>query len=75
MRELRRSAVGFAEYTCTLSAQHRARLLDARGHDAAVLANFAAEAAASREEQAVVERADRGSFEEYLARILGPNLA
>ena len=75
LRELRRSTVGFAEYTRTLSAQHRARLLDVKGHDAAVLANFVAEAAASREEQAVIERANRGSFEEYLARMLGPNLA
>ena len=75
LRELRRAGVGFAEYTRTLSGQHRARLLDAKGHDASVLATFAAEAAASLQEQAVVERTERGSFEEYLARMLGPNLA
>ncbi|MDE2221398.1 MAG: glutamate--cysteine ligase, partial [Gammaproteobacteria bacterium] len=75
LRELRRSAVGFAEYTRTLAEQHRARLLDARGHEPAVLAGFAAEAAASLAEQAALERADRGSFAEYLARTLGPDLA
>ena len=75
LRELRRNAVGFAEYTRTLSEQHRARLLDARGREPAVLAGFAAEAAASLDEQTAIERADRGSFAEYLARSLGPNLA
>jgi len=75
LRELRRSTVGFADYARTLSEQHRARLLDARGHEPAVLANFAEEAAASLEVQAALERAERGTFEEYLARTLGPDLA
>jgi glutamate--cysteine ligase len=75
LRELRRSGAGFSEYTRTLSEQHRARLLEPRGHEPAVLAGFAAEAAASLDEQAAIERADRGSFAEYLARTLGPNLA
>ena len=75
LRELRRNTAGFDEYTRTLSAQHRARLLDDKGHEAVVLENFAAEAAASLEVQAAGERAERGSFEEYLARTLGPDLA
>ncbi|MBS0388027.1 MAG: glutamate--cysteine ligase, partial [Proteobacteria bacterium] len=75
LRELRRSTVGYAEHARTLSEQHRARLLDAKGHEPAVLANFAEEAAASLEVQAALERAERGSFEEYLARTLGPDLA
>jgi glutamate--cysteine ligase len=75
LRELRRSAVGFAEYARTLSAQHRARLLDDKGHEPSTLANFAEEAAASIEVQASVERSERGTFEEYLARTLGPDLA
>ena len=69
------AGVGFAEYTRALSSQHRTRLIDPTGHDSAVLAGFAAEAAESLIEQAVVERADRGSFEEYLARTLGPVFA
>lgn len=75
LRDLRRSAVSFAEYTLTLSQQHRARLFDPAGHEPAVLAGFTAEAAESITEQAVIERADRGNFDEYLARILGPAFA
>ena len=75
LRELRRNAVGFSEYTRTLSAQHHARLLDRQGHEPAVLASFAEEAVASLEVQAAGERSERGSFEDYLARTLGPDLA
>jgi glutamate--cysteine ligase len=75
LRELRRSGAGFAEYGRTLSAQHRARLLDDKGHEPSTLANFAEEAAASVEVQASLERSERGTFEEYLARTLGPDLA
>jgi len=72
VRELRRTGAGFAAYTQALSVQHLARLLDPAGHDPAVLAAFAAEAAASLEEQAALERAERGSFEQYLERVLNP---
>ena len=75
LREMRRSGVGFAEYTRTLSQQHRARLLDAAGRDAAALSGFAAEAAESMLEQAAIERADRSSFDDYLARTIGPGFA
>ncbi|HEV7432119.1 MAG TPA: glutamate--cysteine ligase [Steroidobacteraceae bacterium] len=72
LQELRRSGSGFASYTLALSAQHRGRLLDVNGRDPSVQAEFAAEAAASLLEQETVERADRGSFAEYLARTLAP---
>ena len=75
LRELRRADVGFAEYARTLATQHQARLRDPAGHQAAVLAGFADEAQESLHEQAVIERAERGSFAEYLARMLGPDLA
>jgi glutamate--cysteine ligase len=75
LQELRRSGSGFADYTRALSGQHRARLLDAAGRDPALQAEFAAEAADSLLEQEAVERADRGSFGEYLARVLAPNPA
>ena len=71
LHELRRSGTGFAEYTGTLSAQHRARLLDGSGRAATVQAQFTVEAEASLAEQAAVERNERGSFEEYLATMLG----
>ena len=72
LQELRRSGSGFAEYTRVLSGQHRAQLLDNAGHDPAVQASFAAEAAASLLEQEALERNERGSFEEYLAHALEP---
>jgi len=72
-QELRGAGGNFAAYTLALSAQHKARLAAAAGRDAALQAQFAAEAEASVEEQSAVERAERGSFEEYLARMLdGP---
>ncbi len=75
LRELHSAGAGHAEYTRTLSAQHRARLLEPAGHDPGALAAFAAEAAESLREQEREEAADRGSFEEYLARALGPGFA
>ncbi len=75
LQELRRAGTGFAEYTLALSGQHRARLLETAGHDPALQAEFAAEAAESLLEQQALERADRGSFEDYLAHALGPHPA
>ncbi|HMI36438.1 MAG TPA: glutamate--cysteine ligase [Steroidobacteraceae bacterium] len=75
LHELHRAGVGYAEYTRHLSAQHRARLLEPAGHDPLTLAGFSAEAAESLQEQERQEAADRGSFEEYLARALGPGFA
>ena len=72
LQELRRSGSGFAEYTRILSGQHRARLLETAGHDLPLQAEFAAEAAESLVEQEGTERADRGSFDEYLAQALAP---
>jgi glutamate--cysteine ligase len=75
LHELHSAGVGHAEYIRTLSAQHRARLLEPTGHDPMALAAYSAEAAESLHEQERVEAADRGSFEEYLARALGPAFA
>jgi len=73
LQELRGAGGNFAAYTLVLSAQHKARLVAEAGRDAAPQAQFAAEAEASVAEQSAVERAERGSFEEYLARMLdGP---
>lgn len=72
LRELERSGEGFADYALALSARHRTQLLDPAGRDAALQAAFAAEAAESLLEQEAVERACRGSFEDYLARVLAP---
>jgi len=75
LRELQQAGVGYAEYTRHLSAQHRARLLEPAGRDPLTLAGFSAEAAESLHEQEREEGADRGSFEDYLARALGPGFA
>ena len=75
LRDLQHAGVGFAEYTRALSGRHRARLLETAGHDPAVLSGFAAEAEQSLVEQQVTERADKGSFDEYLAHTLGPVFA
>ncbi len=70
LQELRRSGGGFAEYTRALSGAHRTRLLEQAGHDQAMQAQFATEAAASLVEQEAVEGSERGTFEEYLAHAL-----
>lgn len=75
LRELRHADGDFAAYTRTISVQHRARLLEPAGHAPAQQQLFAAEAAESLVEQAVIERAERGSFDEYLRRTLGPDPA
>jgi glutamate--cysteine ligase len=75
LRELHSAGVGHAEYTRSVSAQHRARLLEPAGHDPVALANFSAEAADSLHEQERLESADRGSFEEYLAVVTGTGFA
>jgi glutamate--cysteine ligase len=75
LRELKLAGGNFAAWTCAISAQHRTRLQSGAGHAAALQQQFAAEAAESLIEQAVIERADRGSFEDYLRRTLGPDVA
>ncbi len=47
-------------------------LLDEAGRDPAAQAQFAAEAQESLLEQEALERADRGTFAEYLAKALAP---
>ncbi len=73
LQALRRSGSSFAEYTRALSAQHGARLRETTGRDPVLQSEFAAEAAESLLEQEATERADRGSFEQYLARALAPD--
>lgn len=75
LRELRRTGADYADYTCQLSAGHRQRLLDPAGHDPAVLARFADEVVESVRAQSAAERADRGSFDDYLAQVLGPEFS
>ena len=57
------------------SGRVRLSVASPEGRDAALQAGFAAEAVESVREQAAIEAAERGSFEEYLARMLGPELA
>jgi len=75
LRELRRADGDIAAYVLAISAQHRTRLLTGAGHEPARQAQFAAQAAESLAEQAAIERADTGTFEQYLQRTLGPNPA
>jgi glutamate--cysteine ligase len=75
LREVKHADGDFAAWTCAISAQHRTRLLAGAGHAALMQQQFAAEAAESLIEQAVLERADRGSFDDYLRRTLGPDIA
>jgi glutamate--cysteine ligase len=70
LQELRRSGSSFAEYTRALSVQHCAQLRETAGRDAVMQAEFTTEAAESLREQEAAERADRGSFAQYLARAL-----
>ncbi len=72
LQELARSGSGFAEYTRELSSQHLATLLEKTGRDPVVQAQFASEAAQSLLEQEAVERADRGTFGEFLTKTLAP---
>jgi glutamate--cysteine ligase len=71
LQELRRSGAGYAAYMLELSRQHRGQLLDS-AVDPALQVQFEVEAGASLVEQAALERNERGSFEEYLARMLAP---
>ena len=75
LADLRAADGDFAGWTRALSAGHAATLASPEGRDAALQAGFAAEAVESVREQAAIEAAERGSFEEYLARMLGPELA
>lgn len=65
----------FAAWTLALSTRHAATLAAASGRDPALQAGFADEARESVREQAAIEAADSGSFELYLARMLGPDIA
>ena len=75
LAELRAADGDFTAWTRSLSASHAAALGATQGRDAALQATFASEAEESVREQAAIEASERGSFEEYLSQMLGPELA
>ena len=75
LQGLREADGDFPAWTLALSAGHAATLSVQEGRDAGLLATFADEAQESLREQSRIEAADRGSFAEYLAQVLGPEIA
>ncbi|MFM2289927.1 MAG: hypothetical protein RL684_3070 [Pseudomonadota bacterium] len=75
LRGLREADGDFPGWTLALSAGHAATLAAGEGRDAALQAGFAEEAEESLREQARIETDDQGSFEQYLAEVLGPEFA
>ncbi len=69
LHELDERGESFSDLALRHSRQHRSRLLS-QPSDASLEAVFAAQAAESLREREAIERAQRGSFEEYLARYL-----
>lgn len=51
-----------------MSSAHRRHFLEVAPVDAPVLSQLAQAAEDSLDEQAIIERSDKGSFEDYLAR-------
>jgi glutamate--cysteine ligase len=68
LAELRKSGEGFSPWVLQVSAAHRKHFLEVAPVDAPVLSQLAQAAEDSLDEQAIIERSDKGSFEEYLAR-------
>lgn len=68
LAELAVTGESFAEMALRMSRLHKAYFLELYPPDEARLAEFAAEARASLERQTALEAADRGTFEEHLAR-------
>ena len=68
LAELSVTGESFAELALRMSKLHKAYFLELYPPDEARLAEFAAEARASLERQTALEAADRGTFEDYLAR-------
>ncbi len=69
--ELRSTGESFAQMALRMSRIHKAYFLDLHPPNEQRLAEFSAQAEASLEKQAAIERADRIGFDEYLARYLG----
>ncbi len=70
LREMRENGESFAQLALRVSRSHKDCLLGAPLRKPARIGEFEAEAAASLEQQAAIEAAQRGSFEEYLAAYL-----
>lgn len=68
LAELEASGESFAQSTLRMSRLHKAYFLDLYSPDAQRMEAFAAEAAESHARQEAIERADRMSFDEYLAQ-------
>jgi glutamate--cysteine ligase len=68
MQELRDTGEPFFDLALRMSATHKAYFLDLYPPNEARLAEFAAEAAESLVRQRAIETADRGTFDEFLAR-------
>jgi glutamate--cysteine ligase len=75
LAEVRAADGDFAACTLALSARHATVLADRGGRDAALQSGFADEAEESVREQAAIEAGESGSFEDYLAQMLGPEIA
>ena len=67
LEELRSTGEGFAQFALRMSRVHKAYFLDLYPPNEQRLAEFAAEAAESRERQLSVEAADRVTFDQFLA--------
>jgi hypothetical protein len=66
--ELQKSGEGFSSWAMQVSSAHRRHFLEVAPVDAPVLSQLAQAAEDSLDEQANIERSDKGSFEDYLAR-------
>ena len=71
LAELRSTGESFAQMALRMSRVHKAYFLDLHPPNEQRLAELSAQAEASLEKQAAIERADRIGFDEYLARYLG----
>ena len=68
LAELASTGESFSALALRMSSLHKAYFLDMYPPNEARLAEFAREARASLERQVAIEAADRGTFEDYLAR-------
>lgn len=68
LAELQKSGEGFSTWARQMSSAHRRHFLEVAPVDAPVLSQLAQAAEDSLDEQAIIERSDKGSFEDYLAR-------
>jgi glutamate--cysteine ligase len=75
LQGLREADGDFPAFTLGLSAGHATTLAAQEGRDATLQAAFAEEAQESLREQSRIEAADQGSFAQYLAQVLGPEIA